>query len=127
MIRFLSATALALSLIACAPTERDEADQRALAEARPAGEPADCIPIARIRHSRIRDDRTIDFEMSGGKVYRNSLPEECSGLHFEESFSYRTSLSQLCSTDLITVNRGGGLDGPTCGLGRFQPVELAGR
>jgi Family of unknown function (DUF6491) len=127
MIRTLAATLLTLSLTACAPTERDEADQRALAEARPVGAPADCIDLARIDHSRVRDDRTIDFAMKGGKVYRNILPQACSGLRFEESFSYRTSLSQLCSTDLITVNRSGGIDGPTCGLGRFQPVEIAGR
>jgi Family of unknown function (DUF6491) len=125
MIRTLAGTLLALSLAACAPTERDEADQRALAEARPAGEPVDCVHIARIRNTRIRDDRTIDFHMAGGAVYRNTLPQQCSGLHFEDGFSYRTSLSQLCSTDLITVTRPGGMEGPTCGLGRFQPIETS--
>ena len=127
MIRTLAATVLALSLAACAPTERDESDRRALAEARPAGEPVDCVHLARIRATRIRDDRSIDFHMAGGAVYRNTLPQQCSGLHFEDGFSYRTSLSQLCSTDLITVTRPGGMEGPTCGLGRFQPIETAER
>ena len=127
MIRTLAATILALSLAACAATARDETDQRALAEATPLGEPTDCVQIAGIRNTRIRDDRTIDFYMAGGRIYRNTLPHECSGLHFEDGFSYRTSLSQLCSTDLITVTRPGGMDGPTCGLGRFQPIETAER
>ncbi len=127
MIRTLAAAMLALSLAACAATARDESDQRALTEATPVGEPADCVQIARIRNTRIRDDRTIDFHMAGGAVYRNTLPQQCSGLHFEDGFSYKTSLSQLCSTDLITVTRPGGMEGPTCGLGRFQPIETAER
>jgi uncharacterized protein DUF6491 len=127
MNRALAATVLTLALLACAPTKRNATDQRALAEARPVGEATDCVAIARIRNTRIRDDRTVDFAMAGGQVYRNTLPHECSGLHFEDGFSYRTSLSQLCSTDLITVTRPGGIEGPTCGLGRFQPIETAQR
>ena len=41
--------------------------------------------------------------MSGGKVYRNTLPHSCPSLGFEEAFTYETSLSQLCSTDIITT------------------------
>jgi len=126
MIRTLFAlSAASLAVAACAPAERDETDHRALAEATPVGEPADCVHLARIRNTRTRDDRTIDFYLAGGQVYRNTLPHSCSGLRFEDGFSYKTSLSQLCSTDLITVTRPGGMEGPTCGLGRFQPIETA--
>jgi hypothetical protein len=127
MIRSLAAATLALSLAACADTARDETDRRALAEARPVGEAIDCVHIARIRDTHIRDDRTIDFYLAGGAVYRNTLPHECTGLHFEDGFSYKTSLSQLCSTDMITVTRPGGMEGPACGLGRFQPIETTQR
>ena len=49
------------------------------------------------------------------------------GSHFEDGFSYRTSLGQLCSTDMITVTRrAADWQGPTCGLGRFQPIETGG-
>jgi hypothetical protein len=61
------------------------------------------------------------------KVYRNTLPYSCPQLGFEERFLYKTSLSQLCSTDIITVLTSGGPDlsrGASCGLGQFQPVEL---
>jgi hypothetical protein len=118
----------ALGLLAgCAQdaTERREADRRSLAEARPVGEPVDCVQLARIDHMWVRDNRTIDFRMRGGEVYRNRLRNECPGLAFEESFTYRTSTARLCSVDLIAVNRsaGGGLAGPVCALGSFQRIE----
>jgi hypothetical protein len=86
-----------------------------------------CIPIVSIRSSRVHDDQTIDFDLGGGKIYRNTLPHSCPSLGFEEAFTYETSLSRLCSTDIIyvlqrvggTVQRGAG-----CGLGQFVPVEL---
>ena len=106
------------------PTPRQEADRRALAGARPAGEPVDCLALSRIDSTRVRDDRTIDFRLRGGEVYRNRLPAECPGLAFEESFTYRASTGRLCSVDLIVVNRsGGGLAGPGCALGAFQRIE----
>jgi hypothetical protein len=127
MIRSESSLAALCILASCAQgaTQRQEADRRALAEARPVGEPVDCIDLARIDYTRVRDDRTIDFYMRGREVYRNRLPDECSGLAFEDSFAYRTSLSRLCSVDTITVNRagGGGSAGPTCALGAFQRIE----
>jgi hypothetical protein len=117
----------AILLAGCARTEADVMDERALAEARPVGAPVSCVEISRIRHTRVRDDETIDFYMRGGEVYRNRLPSSCPGLNFEDSFSYRTSLGQLCSVDLITVNRPSGPSGPSCGLGRFQRIETSAR
>ena len=90
------------------------------------GDPADCIPIRSIQSTNVRDDRTIDFVMNGRKIYRNTLPYSCPSLGFEKRFSYRTSLSQICSVDTITVlwNAGPGLQpGASCGLGKFQPME----
>jgi len=113
-------------LAGCAqgPTQRQDADRRALAEARPVGEPVDCIDLSRIGHTRVRDNRTIDFHMRGREVYRNRLRQECPSLAFEDSFTYRTSTGRLCSVDLISVNRsGGGGGGPTCALGSFQRIE----
>ena len=82
----------------------------------------DCVPINQIRSTRVIDDRNIDFEMSGGRVLRNRLPQACSGLGFERRFSYRTSLSRLCSLDIINVLDSNGRPGASCGLGRFVPV-----
>ncbi|MET0250005.1 MAG: hypothetical protein ABW164_09790 [Sphingobium sp.] len=92
-----------------------------------AGKPVDCIQINRIRSSQVRDDRTIDFVIGGSKIYRNILPNSCPSLGFERRFAYATSLSQLCSVDIITVlYQGGGpglTRGASCGLGKFQPME----
>ncbi|HEX8064502.1 MAG TPA: DUF6491 family protein [Allosphingosinicella sp.] len=121
---------VAASLLAgCAQgtTQRQEADRRALAEARPVGEPVDCVELSRIDHTRVRDNRTIDFHMRGREVYRNRLPNKCPGLAFEDSFTYRTSLSRLCSVDLIMVNNRGGIAGPACALGPFQRIGTEAR
>jgi hypothetical protein len=94
------------------------------------GKPVDCIQLRSIRTTQVRDDRTIDFIMNGNKVYRNILPNSCPTLGFEKRFSYRTSLSQLCSVDIITVlyNVGSSLQpGASCGLGPFQPMARAGK
>ena len=122
------AIAAALLLTACMTesgmSPRQAADQRALAEARAVGAPESCVQTSRIRETRVRDDQTIDFIMIDGRVMRNRLPIECNGLHFEDRFAYRTSIDRLCSVDTITVLQTGGINGPTCGLGSFQPVEL---
>ena len=112
---------LLLGLAAVAPA-RDR-----VPAATPAGEPVSCLPISQLRESRVRDDRTIDFFTAGRRVYRVTLPQSCPELGFEQRFAYQTSLSQLCSTDIITVLReSGGLSrGASCGLAPFQPVTLA--
>lgn len=92
------------------------------------GAAVDCVPLPQLRESRVRDDSTIDFVGTGKRAWRNTLPASCPGLGSERRFSYETSLSQLCSTDIIYVlqyygdklQRGAG-----CGLGKFVPVELA--
>ncbi len=119
-------TALSLLTAGSASVAKRSMDE--VPAARSTGKPVSCIPLIQIRESRVRNDRVIDFRVSGKKWYRNTLPLDCPSLGFEERFSYRTSLSQLCSQDIITVLRtggAGGLDqGPSCGLGKFEPVEI---
>jgi hypothetical protein len=119
---------LATLTVATAAGAFGPAERRAkeLAAYQPAGEPIKCISIHQIRSTRILANNVIDFKMTGGKVYRNTLPHSCPQLVSEDRFSYRTSLSQLCSVDTIRVlhNYGGQLqEGAGCGLGKFQPVE----
>lgn len=121
----LCAAGLAAAVALVPATAQTKSQREALAAARPVGKPVDCVQIRQIRETRVRDDRTIDFYMLGGRVYRNTLPNSCARLGFEEAFSYKTSLSQLCSVDIITViDRSGspGIPGPSCGLGKFQQV-----
>ncbi|WP_339703219.1 hypothetical protein [uncultured Sphingosinicella sp.] len=83
-----------------------------------------CVGLAAIRSTRVVDDSTIDFTMRDGRILRNTLPHACPSLGFEEAFTYSTSLSQLCSTDIITVvlQGGGPRLGASCGLGTFVPI-----
>lgn len=120
--------AAAIALLATGGSVSAKRDRNAAPEAKPAGKAVSCIPLIQIRNTRVHGDKVIDFHMRGGKVYRNELPYECSSLGFEERFAYKTSLSQLCSTDTITVLRTPpSIQGPTCGLGKFQPVDIAKR
>jgi len=88
-----------------------------------AAKPRSCVSLTQIRETRVVDDRTIDFIMRDRQVLRNTLPNSCPGLGFERAFTYATSLSELCSVDIITVlQQGGGIRrGASCGLGAFVP------
>jgi hypothetical protein len=90
------------------------------------GPPVSCINLRNIRSTDVVDDQTIDFHMSGNQVYRNTLPNRCPQLGFDRAFSYQTSISQLCSVDIITVivQGSGPMRGPSCGLGQFTPVSF---
>lgn len=123
------AFALPLMLLAAPAAAESRTERRAAEKASrvPDGEPRDCLQLSQIRESRVLDDQTIDFILNNGQVFRNELPFRCPQLGFEEAFSYRTSITQLCSVDIITViQRGGGIQrGASCGLGRFQPMKAA--
>lgn len=120
---------LLLSLGGCmpAPAGRSDDASRNVPAARVVGEARSCIPLTQIRESRVRNDWTIDFLSGSRRGWRVALPARCPSLGLEERFSYETSLTQLCSTDLIHVLHSAGGDvqrGASCGLGQFVPIEL---
>lgn len=87
--------------------------------------PERCVHLGRIDRTDVLDDRNIIFYMKGDKIYRNVLPHRCPGLRRRDAFMYRTSMSQLCNVDIITVLESrvvGFLPGASCGLGMFYPV-----
>ena len=113
------------ALIACAATSSVAAPRNAIPNATPTGPAVSCVQSSSIRETRVHGDRTIDFVMNDRKVYRNTLPNSCPGLGFNETILYKTQTNQLCSVDIITVLQSPGLmRGASCGLGQFQPVEL---
>jgi hypothetical protein len=120
--------ALLIIGLAGAGAARDRADRAP--PATPAGPPVSCIPLSSIRSTAVRDDRTIDFMMRGNRppTYRVVLPQACPDLGFEQRFAYATSLSQLCSSDIITVfSTAPVMRGASCGLAPFQPITLVRR
>jgi hypothetical protein len=93
--------------------------------ATPSGPAVNCVNLSQVRETHVRSDQVIDFEMNNRKILRNTLPNSCPGLGFEERFAYSVSNNELCSVDTITVLQSGGVGpGPRCGLGKFQPVTL---
>ena len=114
-------TALAIAAVAAPGGARD---RNQVPEATPVGKPESCIRTISIRQTHVRSDSVIDFDMGGGKIYRNTLPYSCPQLGFEEKFLYKTSTGELCSVDTITVLHDSFSHGATCGLGPFQPVKL---
>ena len=123
-LMFIASLALLAGATATARPLKPEQE----ASIKPAGKPESCVQIRSIRETRVRDDSTIDFYMRGGQIYRNRLPHSCPQLGFEERFLYKTSLSQLCNVDIITVLTSPGISrGASCGLGEFQPITGAPR
>lgn len=131
--RRLSVIALALAgslaLTACETTDESAATtgeepvkQTRLDDFEPTGEVRNCISLARIDQSDVIDDQTILFEMKGRDYYVNRLPYRCPQLGFEERYTYATSLTQLCNTDIITVLTTVGR-GASCGLGKFEQLK----
>jgi hypothetical protein len=114
-----------IALAAVAMVGPASASQKGVPAATPTGEPVDCVQLSQIRQTHVRSDQVIDFEMSGKRMFRNTLDGACPSLGFEERFSYSVSNGQLCSSDLITVLQSTGIRGATCGLGKFQPVSVA--
>ena len=118
----IGATALAFWAVTGVASARD---REAVPEAVAVGNPVDCLTLSNVRETRVHGDSVIDFHTNGNKVYRNTLPISCPSLGFEERFLYKTSTSQICSVDIITVLQSPGLSqGASCGLGKFQPVEI---
>ena len=96
------------------------------ANAQEAAPPEDCVNLARLDSTYIVDDQTMLFYMKGKDVMLHALPGKCPSLRSEGRFMYRVMLNQLCHNDLITViyDAGFGLmEGPSCRLGKFQPVS----
>ena len=122
---------LVVVVAGCSATPATKAPPVATASAIPprptAAATQSCVPLNRIREARVVDDKTIDFYLSSREVLRNTLPNACPQLGFEKAFTYATSLSQLCSVDIITViiQGGGPRTGASCGLGPFVPYSPA--
>jgi hypothetical protein len=90
--------------------------------ATPIGPPRDCLRLLDIERTKVWNDHVIDFVMKNHSAFRNVLPGRCPNLGAYERFSYHTTIGQLCSVDVITVQDPAGNNGASCGLGAFQPI-----
>jgi tRNA U34 5-carboxymethylaminomethyl modifying enzyme MnmG/GidA len=106
-----------------------EARSRDVPAARATGPAESCIRLAEVTNSRVRNDWTIDFERASSRqIYRAELDRRCPGLKIADAFTYNTSLTQFCTSEIIYPlhqGAGGPYRGPACGINRFIPMELA--
>jgi len=101
------------------------ADQDALKDYTPTGTRQYCLSLPQIRNTEIVDASRILFFTVDGTAYLNELPQPCVSLNPHRSFRYKTSLSRLCNTDIITVFQAGPpvLEFGSCGLGQFERLQ----
>ena len=83
----------------------------------PTGEFVKCINQSEIQNATIIDDTRILFELRNNKTYLNTLDGVCSRLGTNRQFAYPPSRSKICSTDMISTERG------PCGLGEFEILK----
>lgn len=124
---WIAAAATALLLTPFALSARAERPRPVPSPAaKPNGPPVSCIPLAQVNETRVRDDWTIDFISHGKRGWRNNLRDRCPGLRAANAITYATSLSQLCTTDVVYTleQTPGPRRGIACNLGQFVPVEL---
>ncbi|WP_086607318.1 hypothetical protein [Erythrobacter donghaensis] len=130
--RLFALAPLPLILSACAPPDpaaeasRTAAAIAAAPEVTVKGPGERCINRSQLRNTVVRSERVIDFEMHGGKVYRNTLRQSCPGLNFDRAIAYETSIDQLCTQQIVySLQNIGGVPrrGAGCSLGEFVPVE----
>ena len=100
------------------------ADYEALKKYQATGKVRNCISLNRIDQTKVLDDKTIFFEMRGKKHYINRMKHKCPSLKREERFMYKTSIGRLCNVDIITVLDSFGRSWASCGLGKFEEIEL---
>ncbi len=129
ILRYASLAALPLLAASCAPADpaaRAAADAARTPAVTVLGPGQSCIMRDQVRATVVRTDSVIDFEMVGGKVYRNTLRSSCPGLGMDRAITYETSINQLCSPQIVySLQNIGGVPqrGAGCSLGEFVPVE----
>src|SRR5262245_36762833 len=100
LIRMLMAAAV-LMVAQSQPQDSEDAGMQ------PTGEMHNCIDYSAVTTSRAEDERTIVFELIGGRTYRNRLGGRCPGLHDASrnfgTLAYDLYGSQLCRGDRVRV------------------------
>ncbi len=107
------------------PVEMSETAQARLAEAlagRTAGPATPCVSQRELRNSRTIGEDVMLFDGPGGVLYVNRPPGGCPSLEYGRTLVTRTTGSQLCRGDIVTVTDPvSGTQYGGCGLGDFVP------
>ncbi len=100
-IALLAGTLMLGGVAQATPPDREAELTRAL-QGRVAGEPVQCIDLHRVRSSRIITDTAIIYD-AGGVLYVNRPDNGADQLNQWDTMVTRTSSTQLCSIDTVTM------------------------
>ena len=115
--------AAAICLIAVGGVSCATAPIDSVSEAAPEAE--FCLSLIRIDDSKILDSRHMLFTTTDKRMYLNTLPKKCGNMGPGDTYTFRTSINQLCQGDVITMLHPGGRDfipGASCVLSMFEPM-----
>jgi hypothetical protein len=121
-IAFSCLAALLLTAGAAAQDDTDEAEsgEAEVAQA--------CLDHPTIRRTRIINDRNIAFFLRGGRIYLNTLPEQCPSLRRTSLVNYAIENRSVCAGSLFQVmweaGTGNFVPSFVCRLGPFVPVTV---
>ena len=128
MKKFILVTALAAACAPVAPpamTAKQEADFQEVIAGRTAGPAQSCVSQRLLRGNKTYGEGVIVFEgTTNSIVYVNRPPSACPELKWSRALRTRTTTSQLCSNDIVTViDPNGGITYGSCALGDFVPYR----
>jgi hypothetical protein len=132
MNRIIALTLATLAMAGCANEEAlerlDARTDAALAQELrgrvQAGPSVSCVSQRNLRGNRSVGEGAIIFEGPGALVYVNRPPAGCPSLNSGRTLITRTTSSQLCAGDIVTVaDLTSGSQYGSCGLGEFTPYR----
>lgn len=85
------------------PNPEGEAKLAKLLEGRVAGKPVPCITLHGSDGSEVIDGTAIVYKGPGGRYYVNRPRGGADSLHRDDVLVTKTSTSQLCNTDVVTL------------------------
>ncbi|HEX6377103.1 MAG TPA: hypothetical protein VFZ91_15435 [Allosphingosinicella sp.] len=89
----------------------------------PAGPPVACVSMRDLQGNKSAGEGAIVFDGTG-KKWVNRPPGGCTTLEFGRALRVRTSTSQLCRGDIVTVfDPSSNSEYGGCGLGDFEPYR----
>jgi hypothetical protein len=115
---------LAAGLASVTPAATHDRDPLREFAGRVAGAPVRCLDADRAGNLMALDQRTLVYRESGRRIWRNDLPAACPGLNDDSIIVIELFGNGPCQGDRFhTIERSGGIPGPSCRLGSFVPYD----
>ncbi|WP_260597895.1 DUF6491 family protein [Sphingomonas endolithica] len=123
-MRILLLAPIALLAVATGADSQSRPDELARATAgRIAGKPVSCVDPRLVDGPTVVGKQTLIYRQGRGRVWVNTLPEECLGLRFNAVPVVEMLNGEMCRNDSFTPVSPGAIPGGRCRLGSFTPYD----